>query len=208
MHRYKQHVRPRDHGRLRRRPAEQVLAEVIRSALTDRPGPLLIAVGGPGGTGKSTLAGRLRERLGDAAVLRLDDYKTSRADRRKAGIFGPHPDANKMALIAEHLRELRRNQAFDKPVYDPAIGDDARICQALRAGAIGFVSAAANALPELYASLDACAKEHRWGEAESCQANIPEALARLGDQQIPALKRLVRSRIERYPATVRPPLTE
>lgn len=123
MHRYKQHVRPKDHGRISRRPAEQVLAEVIRFALADRSGPLLIAVGGPGGTGKSTFARRLAQRLADAAVLRLDDYKTARADRRKAGIFGPHPDANKMALIADHLGRLRGGQPFEQPVYDPAIGD-------------------------------------------------------------------------------------
>jgi len=123
MHKDKQHVRPTDHGRLCRRPVEQLLAEVIRTALADTPGSRVIAVGGPGGTGKSTLAGRLADRLGDAAVLRLDDYKTARADRAKAGIFGPHPDANKMALIAEHLRQVRQGRCFEQPVYDPALGD-------------------------------------------------------------------------------------
>jgi 4-hydroxy-tetrahydrodipicolinate synthase len=102
---------------------EQVLAEVIRSVLADRSGPLLIAVGGPGGTGKSSFASRLTERLDDATVLRLDDYKTARAERQKAGIFGPHPDANKMALIAEHLGRIRQGQPFEQPVYDSSIGD-------------------------------------------------------------------------------------
>ncbi len=123
MHRYKQHVRPRDHGRLSRRPAEQMLAEVIRSVLADKSGPRLIAVGGPGGTGKSTFARRLAAQLVDAAVVRLDDYKTARAERRRAGIFGPHPGANKMALITEHLCRLRRGQTFEQPVYDPSVGD-------------------------------------------------------------------------------------
>ncbi len=123
MHRYKQHVRPKDHGHISRRPAEQMLAEMIRFSLAGKPGPLVIAVGGPGGTGKSTFARRLSQRLDDAAVLRLDDYKTARAARQKAGIFGPHPDANKMALIADHLGRLRGGEPFDQPVYDPSIGD-------------------------------------------------------------------------------------
>lgn len=398
---HKQHVRPKDHGRLGRRPAEQVLADVIRSVLSDVPGPLVVAVGGPGGTGKRTFAGRLTERLGDAAVLRLDDYKTPRADRQKAGIFGPHPSANKMALIAKHLGLLRQGRAVDKPIYDSSIGDarsvqtyqparfnviegevatyrefrdlvdfaifidsdwrtqlatrlgrdltqrnytlekaiatflhsnlrefsqhgaesknwadvhlfchddyrlelesmsaelyrrvadmlhedveavelaglivplltpfsaggavdeqafvehplilcnvphhtqnpltpsilrrvehfglydaagdlsliaatlryfvgdDMRICRALQAGAIGVVSAAANALPELYVSLDACIGEHRRREAESQQESVRQMLSRLGDNRIPALKRLVQARIEGYPAAVRPPL--
>jgi 4-hydroxy-tetrahydrodipicolinate synthase len=100
-----------------------MLAEVIRSVLADKPGPLVIAVGGPGGTGKSTFSCRLAQRLDDAAVLRLDDYKTARAERQKAGVFGPHPDANKMMLIAEHLGRLRQGQPFEQPVYDPSIGD-------------------------------------------------------------------------------------
>ena len=123
MHKYKQHVRPRDHDRLRRRPAEDMLGDIIQKIFADRTGPILIAVGGPGGTGKSWFSGKLARRLGDASVLRLDDYKTARTDRQQAGIFGPHPDANKMELIAEHLEDIRDNRSISKPVYDPAAGD-------------------------------------------------------------------------------------
>ncbi len=122
MHKYKQHVRPIDHNRLRRRPVEELLGDVIEAVFADEPGPVLIAIGGPGGTGKSYFAGLLARRLGDASVLRLDDYKTARADRKEAGIFGPHPDANKMDLIAEHLNCLLNGQAINKPVYDSSIG--------------------------------------------------------------------------------------
>jgi uridine kinase len=125
MHNYKRHVRPRDHEPVRRRPVEELLGDVIETVFADDPGPVLIAIGGPGGTGKSTFARELARRLGDASVLRLDDYKTARALRREAGIFGPHPDANKMELIAEHLGCLRRNEAISKPVYDSSTGDAA-----------------------------------------------------------------------------------
>ncbi|TVR58050.1 MAG: hypothetical protein EA420_18040 [Candidatus Competibacteraceae bacterium] len=120
------HVRPKERGRPRRRPVEQVLAEILQTVFADRPGPLVIAIGGPGGTGKSTFADRLAQRLGDAAILRLDDYKTARAARRQAGLFGPHPAANQMDRIAAHLADLRLGQPFDKPVYDPALGDAGR----------------------------------------------------------------------------------
>ncbi|MDP6046627.1 MAG: dihydrodipicolinate synthase family protein [Phycisphaerae bacterium] len=122
MYKYKQHVRPRDHAPLQRRPADELVGDLIEAAFVNSIGPVLIAVGGPGGTGKSTFARRLARRLGDAAVLRLDDYKTARAHRRQAGIFGAHPDANKMELIAEHLAAIKNGDAISKPVYDATIG--------------------------------------------------------------------------------------
>jgi len=120
---YKQHVRPRDHARLPRRATEELLGDIIESVFAESAEPVLIAVGGPGGTGKSWFASRLTRRLGDAGVLRLDDYKTPRAERSRAGIFGPHPAANKMDLIAEHLANLKNNQAISKPVYNASTGD-------------------------------------------------------------------------------------
>ena len=135
MHKYKQHVRPRDIEPVRRRAAEDLLGDIIEATFSDSVGPVLIAIGGPGGTGKSWFAGKLAARLGDAMVLRLDDYKTARADRRQAGIFGPHPDANRMDLITEHLTSIRNGRSFSKPVYDPDSGEaraDAETCQPAR----------------------------------------------------------------------------
>ena len=103
------------------------VADRLAALLLDRFGtvdrPVVVAVGGPGGTGKTTLALRLRERLPDAAVLRLDDYKTARALRKEQGIYGAHPSANRMALVAEHLGLLRAGVAFEKPVYVAADGE-------------------------------------------------------------------------------------
>ena len=119
MHRYKTHVKAARHTL----PVEQVLGALLNALFADHAGPLLIAVGGPGGTGKSTLCRHLARELGDAVVLRLDDYKTAREARRQRNIYGPHPDANKLALIREHLTRIQQGQRFDKPVYCADTGD-------------------------------------------------------------------------------------
>lgn len=122
----RQHVRPVSAGR-RRRSAPQLVAAILEARFQGRDGPVLIAIGGPGGTGKSTFARALAEHLhGDVAILTLDDYKTPRRERRQSGIFGAHPDANRMDLIADHLAAIRGGAPVQKPVYDPVTGDASR----------------------------------------------------------------------------------
>lgn len=124
MHHDKQHVRPSGNGRRRAHPPEKLVCDILRTRFAEQAGPQVIAVGGPGGTGKTTFAQALARQLGeDTAVLALDDYKTAREERRRSGIFGAHPEANKMDLIAAHLDALRRGERIRKPVYDPATGD-------------------------------------------------------------------------------------
>ncbi len=124
MHRDKQHVRTGTKGRRRGHPPEKLVGDILRTRFAEHAGPLVIAIGGPGGTGKSTFARALARQLGDdAAVLPLDDYKTARETRRRSGIFGAHPEANKMNLIAAHLEAIRRGEPIRKPVYDSATGD-------------------------------------------------------------------------------------
>ena len=101
---------------------EKVLSDLLRKVFADSPAPVVIAVGGPGGTGKSTFARKLRQHLGSAAVLRLDDYKTPRHIRKGKNIFGPHPEANTMDLVGKHISLMKRNVAFDKPVYNSDTG--------------------------------------------------------------------------------------
>ena len=99
------------------RPVECVLAGIIQRYFADATTPCLIAVGGAGGTGKSTFSKKLAEALKEASVLRLDDYKTCRYFRKERGIFGAHPDANEMDLISEHLAMIKSDIVIDKPVY-------------------------------------------------------------------------------------------
>lgn len=120
MHKTKAHIALKNGHR---RAPEQVTAELLQSLFQESGTPVLIAVGGPGGTGKSTFAKALASLLPDAKVLRLDDYKASRALRAERNIFGPHPDANKMELLQEHLTEMKAGRPFPKPVYDRATGE-------------------------------------------------------------------------------------
>ncbi|MBN2786418.1 MAG: hypothetical protein JXR25_16480, partial [Pontiellaceae bacterium] len=61
MHKYKAHIALKNGSR---RAPEQVVAELLHNQFGGRSTPVLIAVGGPGGTGKSTFAHVLAERLG------------------------------------------------------------------------------------------------------------------------------------------------
>lgn len=94
-----------------------LLAGALLEKFAGRKQPVLIAVGGPGGTGKTTFAARLAGALPDARVLKLDDYKTSRAARAIKRLQGPHPEANEMALLKDQLRRLKHGESVDKPVY-------------------------------------------------------------------------------------------
>lgn len=106
-----------------RRPTEAIVARLIEHTFAGVAGAVVVAVGGPGGTGKSTFSRRLAEALGDAAVLTLDDYKTDRARRAESRLFGAHPEANRIELVIEHLTAVKKGRGFDKPVYDSVIGE-------------------------------------------------------------------------------------
>lgn len=120
MHKYKAHIALKNGSR---RAPEQVVAELLQAMFGNRRTPVLVAVGGPGGTGKSSFSRALAEVLGEAEVLRLDDYKTSRAFRAERNIFGPHPEANKMELLKDHLIEMKAGRNFRRPLYNKETGE-------------------------------------------------------------------------------------
>jgi dihydrodipicolinate synthase/N-acetylneuraminate lyase/uridine kinase len=119
MHKYKTHVKTKP-----RKMAEETVAILLQEIFADQPGPALIAIGGPGGTGKSSFCRRLSALLPGSAIFRLDDYKTARQVRRDQNLYGAHPDANKMELIATHFNLIKNNTPFDKPLYDNQTGSD------------------------------------------------------------------------------------
>ncbi len=85
--------------------------------------PVVAGLGGPGGTGKSTIARYLCARTDDCAVLPLDDYRKPRAARAASGLLGSHPEGNRLGLLREHLAAARRGEAVERPVFDPSAGE-------------------------------------------------------------------------------------
>jgi phosphoribulokinase len=87
--------------------------------------PVLLALIGDSGTGKSTLSHGMLETLGAERVaeLCLDDYhRYDRVERQKLGITALHPDCNHLLLMKQHLQLLRRGETIFKPVYDHTEG--------------------------------------------------------------------------------------
>jgi uridine kinase len=84
--------------------------------------PLTIGIAGGTASGKTTVARRLVERLGNhpVAVLDQDSYYRDLADlplEERARFNFDHPDAFDTALLVRHLRELRAGNPVEKPVY-------------------------------------------------------------------------------------------
>ena len=77
----KTHVQYKQSGG-KRHSAEYIIAGLLSALYENKSGPFLVAVGGPGGTGKSTFSRNLSKLIQNSTVLNLDDYKTSREVRK------------------------------------------------------------------------------------------------------------------------------
>jgi phosphoribulokinase len=87
--------------------------------------PIMIAVGGDSGTGKTTLCKGIDRIFGSDRIVTicLDDYHAlDRAQRNAVGLTALDPRANNFAAMEEHLWALSSGRAIDKPVYDHADG--------------------------------------------------------------------------------------
>ena len=81
---------------------------------------ITVGIAGGTGAGKTTLARRLAETLGDAVVLDMDSYYLDRSGmsaEARARVNFDEPDAIDMSLLVEHLRLLRAGQPIEKPRY-------------------------------------------------------------------------------------------
>lgn len=87
----------------------------------------IIAITGPSGAGKTTIANALRQELGrhssapSVALIREDDYyrdqsHLSFAERLQTNY--DHPDALEHSLLCTHLRALRAGKTVEIPFYD------------------------------------------------------------------------------------------
>ena len=89
------------------------------------PRPVLLALAGDSASGKSTLSRGVEFILGVGRVGRVctDDYHLhDRAARTTLGVTPLAPEANRMALMAEHLRSLAAGVSVAKPTYDHHTG--------------------------------------------------------------------------------------
>lgn len=83
--------------------------------------PLVIGIGGGTASGKTTVARRIAEALGETATLLEQDsyYRElsglAEKERREANF--DHPDAFDVPLLTDHLRRLKANEPIEKPIY-------------------------------------------------------------------------------------------
>lgn len=83
---------------------------------------LLLGIAGGTGSGKTTLANKIHEALGDGATLVSHDWyyldRTGYTPAQREAINYDEPAALDNALLASHLNELRQGRAVEAPQYD------------------------------------------------------------------------------------------
>jgi phosphoribulokinase len=97
----------------------------VASARSTGHRPVLLGLAGDSASGKSTLSRGIEYILGVERVGRVctDDYhRFDRADRAARGVTPLSPEANRMDLMAEHLRTLASGGSVRKPTYDHHTG--------------------------------------------------------------------------------------
>lgn len=89
------------------------------------------------------------------------------------------------------------------------VGADARAVEACRAGALGFVSALASALPGPYVALEQAIESGDAGAADRAHEEVLGLLEGIsGAQAIPRMKAVLSEELAGYPKRVRAPLLE
>jgi len=83
---------------------------------------LIIGIAGGTGSGKTTVVRKIIERLpqGEVAVLPQDSYYRDNAhlqlEERQEMNFD-HPHSIEFELLVEHLKQLKKGEAIDQPIY-------------------------------------------------------------------------------------------
>ncbi len=90
---------------------------------TTRPTPIIIGVAGGTGSGKTTVANSILDRVGRHRIAHIqhDSYYRDLdclPPEERARINFDHPDSLETDLLIEHLKQLRAWRAVDVPVYD------------------------------------------------------------------------------------------
>ena len=85
--------------------------------------PLVIGIAGGSGSGKTTVANALLERVGEQRIAYLPHdayYKdlSGLPPQQRAEVNFDHPNSLENDLLCRHIEQLRRGEAVDLPVYD------------------------------------------------------------------------------------------
>ncbi|MEA2843357.1 MAG: phosphoribulokinase [Actinomycetota bacterium] len=87
--------------------------------------PILMAIAGDSGTGKTTITAGLVEALGRDRITSVgaDDYHRYDREERKGLPFTPlHPKCNYIDIMEQHLQHLAAGQPILKPIYNHDTG--------------------------------------------------------------------------------------
>ena len=83
---------------------------------------IIIGIAGASGSGKTTIANRIHEPLGDDAVLITHDSYYKNHDElsfeQRAKINYDHPDSLESDLLVKHLKMLKEGHSIEIPEYD------------------------------------------------------------------------------------------
>ncbi len=85
--------------------------------------PLVIAIAGGSGSGKTTVAQEILQRVGPSriAFIQHDSYYKDLSGlppARRAEVNFDHPDSLETELLAKHVASLLDNRAVEVPIYD------------------------------------------------------------------------------------------
>jgi phosphoribulokinase len=88
--------------------------------------PILLAIAGDSGTGKTTITAGLVKALGRERITSVgaDDYHRYDREERKSLPFTPlHPKCNYIDIMEQHLQHLSRGEPILKPIYNHDTGE-------------------------------------------------------------------------------------
>jgi uridine kinase len=84
--------------------------------------PVIVGIAGGTGSGKTTLARRIREGVGERSCLIQHDwyYKDLEhlTEEERARLNFDHPESLDNAYLVEHLEQLKNSEAIEAPQYD------------------------------------------------------------------------------------------
>ena len=91
--------------------------------MTERTSPLVIGIAGGSGSGKTTVAQTILQRVGPDRIsfLQHDSYYKDLSGlppAQRAAVNFDHPNSLESGLLIEHIQALKAKQVVEVPIYD------------------------------------------------------------------------------------------